>query len=43
MSTYPDVKREKTLTPEEVHSFLRTPALVARKVQELTDLSFLTD
>lgn len=43
MSTYPDVKRDKTLTREEVHAFLRSPALVARRMQALTDLSFVSD
>ena len=43
MSVYPDVKRDKSLTPEEVHQFLRNPAFVARRMQEMTDLSFVTD
>ena len=43
MTTYPDVKRDKTLTAEEVHEFLRSPAFVARRMQEMTDLSFVTD
>ena len=43
MTVYPDVKRDKTLTAEEVHEFLRSPAFVARRMQEMTDLSFVTD
>ncbi len=43
MSVYPDVRRDKTLTASEVQEFLRTPELVARRVQELTNLSFVTD
>ena len=43
MSTYPDVKREGTLTTEEVHRFLSAPALVSRRMQALTDLSFVSD
>lgn len=43
MTTYPDVKRDKALTREEVHGFLRSTPLVARRMQALTDLSFLSD
>jgi len=43
MSVYPDVTREKQLTPEEVHTFLRNPELVARMVQDMTHLTFVTD
>lgn len=43
MSTYPDVKREGTLTTEEVHRFLSNPALVSRRMQQLTDLTFVSD
>lgn len=43
MSAYPDVKRDKTLTSEEVHAFLSNPAFVARRMQEMTDLSFVSD
>lgn len=41
--TYPYPVRAKTLTAAEVQEFLRRPALVARRLQEFTDLSFLTD
>ena len=43
MSTYPNAVEEKTLTADEVHQFLRRPALVARRLQQLTDLSFIAD
>ena len=43
MGTYPTPAREKTLTAEEVHVFLRSPARVARRIQELTDMSFVAD
>ena len=43
MTAYPDVKRDKTLTAEEVHEFLRSPTFVARRMQDMTDLSFVTD
>lgn len=43
MSTYPTPLEEKTLTSEEVHRFLRSPARVARRMQEMTDLSFVSD
>lgn len=41
--TYPSPVRAKALTADEVHQFLRRPAFVARRLQEFTDLSFLTD
>lgn len=41
--TYPDVKRPEVLTAQELDRFLRKPALVARRLQEFTDLSFVTD
>lgn len=43
MSTYPNVERAKALTADEVHAFLKKPVYVARRLQEFTDLSFLTD
>lgn len=43
MSTYPNPVEEKTLTADEVHRFLRSPALVARRLQQMTDLSFVAD
>lgn len=43
MTTYPTPVEEKNLTADEVHSFLRSPTLVARRMQELTDLSFVSD
>ena len=41
--TFPDVQRDRPLTAAEVHAFLRAPSLVAHRMQELTDLSFVTD
>ena len=41
--TYPTVERAKALTADEVHAFLKKPVWVARRLQEFTDLSFLTD
>lgn len=43
MSTYPNVQRDRALTAAEVHQFLASPGLVARKLQEITDLSFVSD
>ena len=43
MTTYPTPVKERTLTADEVHQFLRSPALVARRMQEMTDLSFVAD
>lgn len=43
MSTYPNPVEEKTLTADEVHRFLRSPHLVARRLQQMTDLSFIAD
>lgn len=43
MSTFPDVQRDRTLTPAEVHQFLASPAFVARELQDMTDLSFVSD
>lgn len=42
-TTYPGVLRDAALTSEEVHQFLSNPVLVARRIQELTDLKFVTD
>ena len=41
--TFPDVQRDRPLTAAEVHAFLRSPSLVAHRMRELTDLSFVTD
>lgn len=41
--TFPFVERDRNLTPQEVHEFLRTPSFVARRMQEITDYTFATD
>ena len=41
--TYPDVQRNKELSSAELHQFLRSPRLVARRLKEFTDFSFVTD
>ena len=43
MSTFPDVQRDRALTPAEVHQFLASPVFVARELQDIMDLSFLSD
>lgn len=42
-TTYPAPLEERNLSPEDVHRFLRSPSLVARRMQQMTDLSFVTD
>ena len=43
MSTYPAVQRNQALTAADVHKFLASPNLVARRLQDMTDLSFVSD
>ena len=43
MTTYPEVQRAKALTPAEVHQLMGQPIFIARRLQEFTDFSFLSD
>ncbi len=41
--TYPEIRHDASLTPEEVHRLLGSQRLVARRLEQLTDKSFVTD
>lgn len=43
MSTFPNVQRDRALTAAEVQQFLASPTAVARAIQDITNLSFVSD